>query len=100
MATKTTKTDTKTTKAAKTTYDETLDVVLAEVEIDDKHTVQVRQYDGGAVKVGCFYVGKKKTVAMKRLPGSLAQQFAEAITKLIESGALSAEPAAAEEEEE
>jgi len=69
-------------------YSESLDVVLGEVALDDKHIVQIRAYDGGAKKMAFFYRGAKKLIPQKRLPVTLAVQLAEAIVALGKAGAL------------
>jgi hypothetical protein len=62
-------------------YDPDLDVLIDEVKLDDKHVVQLRQYNGGVVKVCVMQSrAKKPPFAVKRWPATLAVKVAEAIT--------------------
>ena len=83
--------ESKESKGKKSNYDETLDVVLAEVEIDEQHVVQVRQYNGGDKKVGMFVIGKKMVVAVNRVPVALGKVYGEALAALAEKGAFDAD---------
>lgn len=62
-------------------YDPELDVVIAEAKLDDKHTLMLRQYNGGEVRVAVFRSRQKKpSYAVKRWPAALAVKVGETIT--------------------